>query len=154
MNAPLPTRIKRFHHFSLAVNNAAAVIKTWEEVLGIGPWTCLDMGGEDAKGRPWKAKEYWTKVGDTVIELIEPVEGRIVQSKFLDTVGPGLHHIAFEVENVDEAIEEFKEKGAELIIQKPGSWAYFRTGGPDGAIVEVSQHSTEPEDDPRRKPVS
>ena len=137
------TKIKRFHHVSLAVNDAEEVMEAWSSRMGIGPWTCLDMKGNDRKGRPWTGKEYWAKVGDVVIELIEPGQGRIVQSKFLDDVGPGLHHIAFEVEDVDETIAEYQEKGAELIIQKEGSWAYFRTGGPDGTIVEISQHQVE-----------
>ncbi len=137
------TKIKRLHHVSLAVNNAEEVMEAWSSVMGIGPWTCLEMKGNDRKGRPWTGKEYWAKVGDVVIELIEPGQGRIVQSKFLDDVGPGLHHVAFEVDDVDKTIVEYQEKGAELIIQQPGSWAYFRTGGPDGAIIEISQHQVE-----------
>ena len=50
-----------------------------------------------------------------------------------------------EVEDVDETIKEYQENGAELIIQQPGSWAYFRTGGPDGTVVEISQHQVEHE---------
>ena len=138
-------KIKKVHHVSMAVNDAKEVMEIWSSVLGIGPWTVHDMGGNDAKGRPWTAKEYWTKVGDTVIELIEPGQGRIVQSKFLDTVGPGLHHLAFEVDDVDETLAELKEKGVEVILHSPGSWAYFRTGGPDGTVIEISQHQVEQE---------
>ena len=139
-NVETKTKIKKFHHVSLAVNNAEEVMETWSTVLGIGPWTCKNIEGKDAKGRDWKCKEYWAEVGDVVIEIIEPIEGRIVQSKFLDTVGPGLHHVAFQVEDVDKTLKEFQEKGAELIVHNPGSFAYLRTGGPDGAVVEISQH--------------
>ena len=137
------TKIKRFHHVSLAVNNAEEVMEAWSSVMGFGPWTCLHMKGEDRKGRPWTGKEYWAKVGDVVIELIEPGQGRIVQSKFLDTVGPGLHRVAFEVEDVDETLAEYLEKGAELILHRPGRWAYFRTGGAAGTVIEISQHQVE-----------
>jgi methylmalonyl-CoA/ethylmalonyl-CoA epimerase len=113
----------------------------WSSVMGIGPWTSIDMGGNDRKGRPWTAKEYWAQIGEVVIELIEPGQGRIVQSKFLDDRGPGLHHVAFEVDDVDAALAEYQEKGVELILNSPGSWAYFRTGGPDGTVVEISQHN-------------
>ena len=51
----------------------------------------------------------------------------------------------FEVDDVDATIAEYQEKGAELILHSPGSWAYFRTGGPDGAVVEISQHQVERE---------
>ena len=134
------SQMKIFHHVSLAVNDAEKVMETWSSMLGIGPWTCLDLEGTSAKGRPWKAKEYWAKVGDVVIEIIEPIEGRIVQSKFLDTVGPGLHHIAFTVEDVEKSLAELQDKGAELIVHNPGSFAYLKTGAPDGVVIEISKH--------------
>ncbi|MEE2776973.1 MAG: VOC family protein [Acidobacteriota bacterium] len=132
----------KLHHVSLAVNDAKAVAETWEKVLGIGPWKLnAEMGGVDAKGRNWKANEYWAQIGDTVIELIEPLEGRIVQSRYLDETGPGVHHMAFEVESVEETLAHMLENGAELVFHEPGNnWAYLRTGGPDGVIVEISQH--------------
>jgi methylmalonyl-CoA/ethylmalonyl-CoA epimerase len=141
------SKIKRFHHVSIAVENAEAVMDSWSSIMGIGPWTGIDMKGNDRKGRPWTGKEYWAKVGDVVIELIEPGQGRIVQSKFLDDVGPGLHHVAFEVDDVDATMAEYQEKGAELMLHSPGSWAYFRTGGPDGSVIEISQHQDESERD-------
>ena len=135
-------KLKRLHHVSLVVDDAAKVTETWERVLSIGPWTLnADMGGVDAKGRTWKAKEYWAEIGDTIIELIEPREGRIVQSKYLDTVGPGVHHIAFEVDDVEKTLADLLENGGELVFHEEGkSWAYVRTGGPDGLVVEISQH--------------
>lgn len=135
-------KLKKLHHVSLAVKDADQVMRAWEKVLGIGPWKLnADMGGVDAKGRTWKAKEYWAQLGDTVIEIIQPVEGRIVQSRYLDDVGPGMHHIAFEVDDVESTLEELLENGGELVFHEPGkNWAYVRTGGPDGLIVEISQH--------------
>lgn len=135
------SKMTKVHHVSLAVKDAEKVIEVWSSMLGIGPWTCHDMAGTSAKGYPWTGKEYWAQVGDLVIELIQPVEGRIVQSKFLDTVGPGLHHIAFAVEDVEETLAELQDKGAELIIHSPGSFAYLKTGAPDGAVIEISKHS-------------
>ena len=134
---------KKFDHVSLAVTDAEKVIETWSEVLGIGPWTSVDLSGTDAKGRPWKAREYRAQIGGVDIELIEPVEGRIVQSRFLDTVGPGLHHVSFTVEDVDQTLTELLDKGAELVVHNPGIFAYVKTGGPDGMVVEISKESFE-----------
>ena len=132
--------IKKFHHVSIAVNDADKVTEIWSKVMGIGPWSTIDIGGTDAKGRPWKAKEYHAQVGDVTIELIQPVEGRIVQSRFLDTVGPGLHHVAFTVDDVEKTMAELQEKGAELVVHSPGSFAYLKTGAPDGCVIEISKH--------------
>ena len=133
-------KIKGLHHVSLAVNDAQAVMDTWEKVFGISNWRSVDLSGTDAKGRPWKAVEYQAEVGDNVIEVIQPIEGRIVQSRFLDELGPGFHHVAFKVEDVEESLAALEENGAELIVHNPGSFAYVRTGGPDGAVVEISKH--------------
>ena len=132
--------LKKFHHISFAVNDADKVIEIWSKVMGIGPWSNVDIGGTDAKGRPWKAREYHAKVGDVTIELIQPIEGRIVQSRFLDTVGPGLHHVAFAVDDVEKTMAELQENGAELLVHSPGSFAYLKTGAPDGCVVEISKH--------------
>ncbi len=48
-------KYKKFDHVSIAVKDAAKVIETWTNVLGIGPWSSHDLSGTDAKGRPWKA---------------------------------------------------------------------------------------------------
>ena len=132
-------KYKKFDHVSIAVKDAAKVIETWTDVLGIGPWSSHDLSGTDAKGRPWKAKEYRAQVAGVDIELIEPIEGRIVQSRFLDEFGPGLHHVSFTVEDVEETLAELEDKGAELIVHKPGSFAYLKTGGPDGVVIEISK---------------
>ena len=142
MNPLADPKVKKVHHVSLAVN-AAKVAEAWERVLGVGGWKLnSDMSGVDAKGRKWTGKEYWTQIGDTVIEMIEPGEGRIVQSKFLDTVGPGVHHIALEVDDVDASLEAVLENGGQVVFHEPGkNWAYVRTGGPDGLVIEISCHA-------------
>jgi len=81
-------KMTKFHHVSLAVNDAEKVMETCTSVLGVGPWSSIDLSGTDPKGCPWKAKEYQASVGDVVIEIIQPVEGRIVQLRFLDEGGP------------------------------------------------------------------
>jgi len=132
--------VKKVHHVSIAVNDADKVIEKWSSMFGIGPWTHIDIGGTDAKGRPWKAREYHAQMGSVVIELIQPIEGRIVQSRFLDTFGPGLHHISFQVDDLEEALSSFLAQGAELVIKDPGRFAYIKSGAPDGVIIEISKH--------------
>ena len=135
------SKIKQLHHVSIAVSNADAVMDTWSSIIGIGPWRSVNMSGQDRKGRSWTATGCWASIGDVVIELIEPGKGRIVQSKFLDDVGPGLHHVVFEVDGVDATLAEHQEKGVELMVNSPGSWVYFRRGGLDGTVIEIS-HTT------------
>lgn len=131
-------KMTKFHHVSLAVNDAEKVMETCTNVLGVGPWSSIDLSGADPQD--WKAKEYQASVGDVVIEIIQPVEGRIVQLRFLDEGGPSLHNVPFAVEDAEETLAALEEKGAELIVHNPGSFVYVRTGVPEGVVVEISKH--------------
>jgi methylmalonyl-CoA/ethylmalonyl-CoA epimerase len=63
-------------------------------------------------------------VGDSSIELLQDVSGVSAVKKFLDKNGEGIHHIAFEVDDIYEAVEELKAKGVKLIDEKPRPGAH------------------------------
>ena len=99
---------KHIEHIGIAVENLEESIKFYEEVLGL---KCYAV--EEVKDQ--KVKTAFFKVGQTKIELLESTgpEGPI--AKFIDKKGPGLHHIAFAVDNVNEGLKEAEEKGVRLI---------------------------------------
>ncbi|MGA3083835.1 MAG: VOC family protein [Thermodesulfobacteriota bacterium] len=134
-------QIKSVDQISYAVQDIDAVIEKWSALYGMGPWTFIENGGTDAKGRPWKIRMAFTYVGPVQIELVQCTEGRIFQSKFLDKWGEGLHHLGFYVDNVDLEAKKLIEKGAKLLIQDPGNFAYLDAGGPGGAIFELMRKS-------------
>src|SRR5918993_695745 len=59
------------------------------------------------------------KTGDTKIELLEPTSEHGVLKKFLDKRGEGLHHIAFEVENIDAEMARLQKEGFTLLNETP-----------------------------------
>ena len=122
---------------SFAVKDIDSVIEAWERLYGIGPWTFSENGGTDAKGRPWKIRMAFAYLGPVQIELVQCTEGRIFQSRFLDTWGEGLHHIGFYVDDVDGEAKNLVEQGCRLFIHDPGNFAYLDAGGPGGAIFEL-----------------
>jgi methylmalonyl-CoA/ethylmalonyl-CoA epimerase len=130
-------------HISYAVTDIDTVVEAWSRLYGIGPWTFMGNGGTDVKGRPWKIRMAFAYVGPTEIELVQCLEGRIFQSKFIDTWGEGLHHLGFRVDDVDAEVAELVEGGATLLIHDPGKFAYLDAGGPGGAIFELMQKSAE-----------
>jgi len=93
------------------------------------------------KGRPWKIRMAFAYVGPMEVELVQCVEGRIFQSKFLDKWGEGIHHIGFFVDDVDAEVARLTKDGAGLLIHDPGRFAYLDAGGPGGAIFELMQRS-------------
>ena len=134
-------QLKSVDQISYAVHDIDAVIEKWSDLYGMGPWTFVENGGKDAKGRPWKIRMAFTYIGPVQIELVQCTEGRIFQSKFLDKWGEGLHHLGFYVEDVDREVKQLTEKGAKLLIHDPGKFAYLDGGGPGGGIFEIMRKS-------------
>lgn len=130
-------QLKTVDQISIAVKDIDKVIETWSSMFGIGPWTFRDIGGTDAKGRSWKARLAFAYLGPVQIELVQPVEGRIFQSRFLERFGEGLHHLGFYVDDVDGEVSNLLAQGAKLLITDPGNFAYVESGGPGGVIFEL-----------------
>jgi methylmalonyl-CoA/ethylmalonyl-CoA epimerase len=63
-------------------------------------------------------------IGDSSIELIQDVSGASAIGKFVEKNGEGIHHIAFEVDDINQAVAELKERGVKLIDEKPRSGAH------------------------------
>jgi len=136
-------KVKEVAQISYAVKDIDKVVEKWSSLYGIGPWTYAENGGIDAKGRPWKIRMAFAYLGSLQIELVQPVEGRIFQSRFLDTWGEGLHHIGFYVDDVDAEARSLVAQGARLFIQDPGRFAYLDAGGAGGAVFELMRRPTE-----------
>lgn len=130
-------QIKSVDHISYAVNDIDKVVEAWSRLYGIEPWTFKENGGKDAKGRPWKIRMAFAYLGPVEIELVQCLEGKIFQSKFIDKWGEGIHHLGFYADDVDAEVAKLVKEGARLLIHDPGRFAYLDAGGPGGAIFEL-----------------
>jgi len=85
------------------------------------------------------------KVGESVLELLEPQEGEGVLTKFLGTRGEGIHHICLEVDDIRGAIRELRAKGYSPLWEEPkigagGKWVTFlRPKETFGVLLELNQ---------------
>lgn len=95
-------------HIGIAVANLDEAIKYYENVLGL---TCYNV--EVVADQ--KVKTAFFQVGDTKIELLESTDPEGPIGKFIESKGPGIHHIAFAVENTDQALKDAEEAGIRLI---------------------------------------
>lgn len=59
------------------------------------------------------------KIGDTRIELLYPEDENSTVKKFIEKRGPGIHHIAIEVEDLEKCVKELREKGFSTVGEKP-----------------------------------
>ena len=85
-------------------------------------------------------------VGDTHVELLEPLSPDSAVGKFLAKRGPGLHHIAIEVADIHGSLAQLKQRGARLIDETPrvgagGSLvAFVHPSSTNGVLLELVQH--------------
>ena len=131
---------KTVDQIGIVVRDIDKVIESWSRLFGIGPWSFRDVDRTAERGRPYKARLAFANMGPLQIELIQPsAEGRIFHSDFLETVGEGLHHIAFRVDDIDGEASNLVAQGAKVVDTGPGQHAYLETGGPGGVIFELIQ---------------
>jgi len=130
-------QLKTVDQIGIVVKDIDKVIESWSSKFGISSWTSRDEEGTDAKGRPWKLRLAFVDMGPLQFELIQPVEGRVFHSRFLETVGEGLHHLGFRVDDVDGEAAKLVEQGTKVLFGVPGRFAYMDTGEPGGVIFEL-----------------
>ncbi len=99
-------------HIGIAVNNLDDAIKYYENTLGLVCYAIEEIPDQ-------KVKTAFFKIGQTKIELLESIEPEGPIGKFIEKRGQGIHHMAFAVNNIEEALEEVEEKGVRLIDSKP-----------------------------------
>ena len=86
------------------------------------------------------------KVGNYEIELLEPMGKDTPVGKFIDKKGPGIHHLALEVDNIEETLAKAKKNGLEPIGEAPRSGAdntlvaFFHPKDTGGVLLEIVQN--------------
>lgn len=134
-------KILKIEHLGLACRSVEAAAKFYSEVLGlpvVARETLDDM----------KLKVVKVQTGESVLELLEPMDGEPVISKFLASRGEGIHHVCLEVEDIREAIRELKAKGYSPLWDEPrvgagGKWVTFlRPKDTFGVLLELNQERT------------
>jgi len=109
--------ILRIDHIGVAVKNVEETARLYAESLGL---ECEDI--EVVSHR--KVKVAIIPVGENKIELLEPTEADTPLARFLEKKGEGLHHLALQVDNIDQELQGLKRKGVPLLDQEPGTGAH------------------------------
>ncbi len=131
-------KILHIDHIGIAVNSNSDGKTFWSDILGL-PWE-----GEETVEEQ-KVTTAFMPCGDAEVELLESTDPSGPIAKFLEKKGQGIHHIAFRVENIDEALAELKEKGIKLIDETPRKGAggariaFLHPKATGGVLVELSE---------------
>jgi len=131
-------KVLKVDHIGIAVKNLDETLKFYTEALG------LELQGTETVEEQ-KVKVAFLPVGDTEVELLESTDPEGPIAKFIDKNGEGIQHIAFRVENIEEAIAHMKEKGFRMIDEKPrygaggAKIAFMHPKSTHRVLVELSE---------------
>lgn len=104
--------IKKISHIGIAVKDLDDAVRFYREALH------LEVEGiEEVKDQ--KVKIAFIPVGESRIELLESTDPEGPVAEFITKRGEGIHHLAFEVDGIEEALQELKGSGVRLIDEKP-----------------------------------
>ncbi|MBA7681703.1 Ethylmalonyl-CoA/methylmalonyl-CoA epimerase [subsurface metagenome] len=131
-------KIKHIDHIGIAVKSIEEGKKFFADILGL-KFEKTEVIEEQ------KVKTGFFPITDSELELLESTEPDGPVAKFIEARGQGVQHIAFRVENLDEALAELKEKGVRLIDQEPRKGAggariaFIHPKETSGVLVELCE---------------
>ena len=134
--------LKKIHHIAVAVDNLDEAAKFYQDGLG------LDLTGIEVVSAQ-KTKVGFFRIGGSNIELVQPAEPDSPLHKFLKTKGQGMHHLCFEVDDIEAEIKNLLENGATMIDQKPrpgahnSRVAFVHPKSSSGVLIELVELSKE-----------
>jgi len=109
--------IRKINHIGIAVSSLAQQIPFYRDILGLE-----EMGTEEVKEQ--KVRVAMFKIGDIKIELLEPTSDDSPIAKFIEKKGDGIHHIAYESDGIVQDLQDFEEKGMQLLDKVPRQGAH------------------------------
>lgn len=98
----------KIEHIGIAVSNLDEAIRYWEDIMGLKCYNIEEVVDQ-------KVKTAFFKVGEVKIELLEATSPESTIASFIEKKGQGVHHIAFAVDNTNEALSNVEAKGVKLI---------------------------------------
>lgn len=129
-------KIKRIDHIAIVVEDIDSALGFWRDTLGLE----LDHIEEVAEQQSTVA---FLPAGGSEVELVKPTTDDSGVARYLQKRGPGMHHICFEVEDIQAALAQMKGKGVRLINETPliGSGgkkiAFVHPESTQGVLVEL-----------------
>jgi methylmalonyl-CoA/ethylmalonyl-CoA epimerase len=126
-------------HIGIATHKLDEALALWRDALGLK----VDLTEEVTEQG---VRIAMLPVGETHIELLEPLQSNSPVGKFLAKRGPGIHHIAVNVTDIRSSLAELKQKGVRLIDETPRTGAggclvaFVHPASANGVLLELVQH--------------
>ena len=126
-------------HIGIATHQIDEALALWRDVLGLE----IDSTEEVAEQG---VRVAMLPIGESHIELLEPLSAESPVGKFLAKRGPGIHHVAVRVNDIHASLAQLKEKGIRLIDETPRVGArgclvaFVHPSSANGVLLELVQH--------------
>lgn len=125
-------------HIGIAVKDLETAIETYEKLLNT---SCYKKEVVESQ----KVETAFLQTGESKVELLGATDPESVINKFIEKKGEGMHHVAFEVEDIHAEIERLKSDGFTLLSEKPKPGAdqkqivFLHPKSSNGVLVELCQ---------------
>ncbi len=128
--------IDKIHHIGVAVHSLDQALTFYRDTLGLHVHASAEIADQGVKAA-------LLTIGQSEIELLQPLSPDSPVGKFLERRGEGLHHICFQTPDVDGELDTLKQKGVELVDQKSrpgiaGMICFLHPKASRGVLVELA----------------
>ena len=128
-------KITKINHVAIAVSDLDGALSFWRDILGLQVSHIEDVPSQ-------KSKVAFIPMGESEIELVNPTSSDTGLAKFLIEKGSGMHHLCFEVDNLEDMLISLKAKGVKLINEIPQilpgrKLAFIHPKASNGVLIEL-----------------
>lgn len=132
-------KLLKINHLGIAAPGLAEAMARLEHLFGIKAEHVEEVADQ-------KVRTAFYPIGESTLEYLESTDPDGPIGKFLEKRGPGIHHLAFEVDDVDAAVQELLAKGVRMVDKEPrrgahgNRIAFIHPAETGGVLVEICQH--------------
>jgi len=133
-------KLLKISHIGIASPTLQEAMERLERIFGIKHDHIEEVADQ-------KVRTAFYPIGESTLEYLESTDPESAVGKFLEKKGPGIHHLAFEVDDVDAAVKELLDKGVQMIDKTPRSGAhgnriaFIHPKETGGVLIEICQPS-------------
>ena len=130
--------MEKLEHIGIAVKNLGEANKVFASLLGIEHYKTEEVPSEGVK-------TSFFEIGGVKIELLEATGQDSPISRFIEKKGEGIHHLAFEVSDINESLKKYSELGFQVVSQEPKQGAdnkmifFLHPKSTNGVLIELCQ---------------
>lgn len=132
--------VRHINHICIAVRDLEDTLQFYQQSFGTGPAVIHNIQDQNVKAT-------LLRVGGSQLEFIQPTDPASGVSKFIESRGEGVHHICFEVDDLESTLNRLDESGVQLIDKRPreglsGMIAFIHPRSTRGLLIELVDQST------------